>query len=82
MRKIDAPLKFTRNGGDYANSEHGKPPAPINLRMENSRVTQEVPNGFSRNFRFNFLAAIDCTFNRLRWSCFFHPFHPERPQWP
>ena len=25
----------------------------------------------SRDFRFGFLAAIDCTFNRLRWSRFF-----------
>jgi hypothetical protein len=37
---------------------------------------------FNRDFRFGFLAAIDCTLNRLRWSCSFHPFHPERPQWP
>src|SRR3970282_660871 len=36
----------------------------------------------SQDFRFGFLATIDCTSHRLRWSRFFHPFHPERLQRP
>src|SRR5450759_1239194 len=36
----------------------------------------------NQDFRLGLPAAIDYTSNRLRWSRFFHPFHPERLRQP